>query len=279
MLKLMAIAAAAMAMTGAAPAPAPPAGGHPIVIGQGYDLPSKTLGQTRRINVYLPRGYADAKRSFPVVYLLDGGEPEDFHHITGLADLAGLDGQIGEFIVVGIADIDRQHELTALSSDPEDMKLVPTAGGSDDFRRFIGAELQPWVKTHYRTSGERVVMGESLAGLFVLETFLRQPGLFDDYVSVSPSVWWDRGALAKASPALIAAWKTPPRKLWLTIGDEGSTMQAGVDDVVAALKARPPQGLVWHYESMASETHATIFHPAALKAVRWLFPAPAPAGH
>lgn len=267
---------AAMAITGAAPAP--PEGGKPIVIGQGYDLPSATLKQTRRINVYLPRSYGDAGKSYPVVYLLDGGEPEDFHHITGLADLASLDGQIGEFIVVGVADIDRKHELTARSSDPEDMKLIPTAGGSDDFRRFIGEELQPWVKAHYRTSGERVVMGESLAGLFVLETFLKQPGLFDDYVAASPSVWWDGGALAKASPGLIAAWKTPPRKLWLTVGDEGSTMQAGVDAVVAALKAKQPAGLEWRYEPMPQEGHGTIFHPAALKAVRWLFPV-ARSGH
>ena len=267
------LAAAAMAGSN----PAPPEGGRPIVIGQAYDLPSATLHQTRRINVYLPRDYADAGKSFPVVYLLDGGEPEDFHHISGLADLASLDGQIGEFIVVGIADIDRKHELTARSSDPEDMKLLPTAGGSDDFRRFIATELQPWVKAHYRTTGERVAMGESLAGLFVLETFLRQPTLFDDYVAVSPSVWWDNGALVKAAPDLLAAQPAGARRLWFTVGDEGAAERAKMDGLAEALKARPPAGLAWRYEPLAQETHATIFHPAALNAVRWLFPVPKPA--
>lgn len=273
MLRLAAILAA-MAMTGASPAP--PEGGRPIVIGQGYDLPSATLKQTRRINVYLPRGYAGSDRSYPVVYLLDGGEPEDFHHISGLADLASLDGQIGEFVVVGIADIDRKHELTARSSDPEDMKLLPTAGGSDDFRKFIGSELQPWVKAHYRVTSERVAMGESLAGLFVLETFLKQPALFDDYVSVSPSVWWDNGALVRSAPNLLAAQPPGARKLWFTVGDEGAAEQAKIDGLAAALKARPPAGLTWQYEPLPQETHGTIFHPAALKAVRWLFPVPRP---
>ncbi len=266
--------AAALAMAGAAPEP--PTGGKPIIIGQGYDLASETLKETRRINVYLPAGYADASRSFPVVYLLDGGEPEDFHHISGLGQLASLDGQIGEFIVVGIADIDRRHELTASSSDPGDRKLAPTSGGSAEFRRFIGQELQPWVKAHYRTS-ESVLMGESLAGLFVVETFLKQPRMFDDYVAVSPSVWWDKGALAKSAPDLIAAQPPGPRKIYLTVGDEGSTMQAGVDSIVAGLKANAPEGLVWRYDPLPEEGHATIYHPAALRAFRFLFPVAAPA--
>ena len=32
----------------------------PLVIGDTYTLQSKVLGETRRINVYLPPGYADA---------------------------------------------------------------------------------------------------------------------------------------------------------------------------------------------------------------------------
>lgn len=267
---------AAITVTAAAPTPVAPEGGKPIVIGQGYDLASMTLGQTRRINVYLPRGYADASKSFPVVYLLDGGEPEDFHHISGIADLASLDGQIGEFIVVGVADIDRRHELTFPSQDAEDRKLAPTSGGSADFRRFIGAELQPWVRAHYRTTGERVLIGESLAGLFVLETFLKQPGLFDDYVSVSPSVWWDAGSLVRAAPALLAAQPPGQRKLWFTVGDEGAAEQAKIDSLAKAIEAHPPVGLAWRYEPMPTERHSTIYHPAALSALRWLFPVTSP---
>lgn len=31
---------------------------------------------------------------------------------------------------------------------------------------------------------------------------------------------------------------------------------------------RAPAGLHWHYEKMPEEKHATIYHPAALKAFR-----------
>ena len=62
----------------------PPEGGKPIVIGQSYVMHSTVLNADRRVNVYLPQDYGDPKRTFPVLYLLDGGEDEDFHHITGL---------------------------------------------------------------------------------------------------------------------------------------------------------------------------------------------------
>ena len=44
------------------------------------------------------------------------------------------------------------------------------------------------------------------------------------------------------------------------------------------LRRHAPASVKWHYESMLPETHATIYHPAALKALRRLFkPAPGPA--
>ena len=100
-------------------------------------MQSEALGELRRINVYLPPDFAERKEPLPVVYLLDGGEPEDFHHISGLAQLAALNGFIGEFIVVGIADIDRKHDLTYPAAFADDRKLLPTSGGSAEFRRGL----------------------------------------------------------------------------------------------------------------------------------------------
>ena len=37
--------------------------------------------------------------------------------------------------------------------------------------------------------------------------------------------------------------------------------------------ARAPSGLAWQYVPMPEETHATIYHPAALRAFRALFKA------
>ena len=255
--------------------PRPPVHGRPIVIGQSYTVRSHVLNQTRTINVWLPATYGQKGKTFPVLYLLDGGvQYEDFQHIAGLAHLGGIVGQFREMIVIGIAGIDRKHDFTSPSSDPAEVRDFPTTGGSAAFRRFLGSELEPWVQRHFKGDGERVLMGESLAGLFVTETFLRDPTLFDDYIAISPSLWWDKQTLSKDAAGLLATHPAGKRKLYLSIASEGSTMQAGVDRIVTALKTKAPEGLAWRYEPMPGETHATIYHPAALAAFRALMAQP-----
>jgi predicted alpha/beta superfamily hydrolase len=261
---------------GQAAQPEGPQDGEPVVIARSHRLDSRVLGQTRRLNVYLPPGYTEGTGRLPVLYLLDGGMHEDFHHISGLAQLAAMNGAAGAFLVVGVEGIDRKHDLTAPSKDPRDQKEVPTHGGAAAFRRFLAEEVKPWVEARYRTDGKGVLIGESLAGLFTLETFLREPALFDGYVAISPSLWWDTGSLAKEAPALLKAHPAGKRALYLSIGDEGGGMRTGVEAVVAALKAGAPQGLTWHYEPLPGEHHHTVYHPAAWRAVRTLFPPPPP---
>ena len=99
--------------------------GRPIEIGRSYVIPSQILGGKRTINVYLPPGYSDAKRSFPVLYLLDGGAAEDFHHITGLAQVVAFNGRTQELIVVGIEGVDRKHDLTSGLIQSPTREVIP----------------------------------------------------------------------------------------------------------------------------------------------------------
>lgn len=249
----------------------------PIVIGTSYALPSSTYGGTREINVWLPPGYAEGEARYPVLYLLDGGVTyQDFHHISGLAQLGTITGLTRDVIVVGIKSVDRQNELALPTEDAELLARYPTLGQSDRFRRFIGEELQPFVEGRFRTDGETALMGESLAGLFVVETFLKEPQMFDAYVAVSPSLWWDGGRLARQSGAHLRDHSNDARTLILTIANEGGGMQTGMDDLVANLRAYAMPGLTWDYRPRPDETHATIYHGAALDAFRRLYAAPAP---
>ncbi|SDE03040.1 alpha/beta hydrolase [Kordiimonas lacus] len=253
----------------------------PVVIGHGFDLQTKVLGQTRRINVYLPPSYEGGDKAYPVLYMPDGGVREDFIHIAGIASLAADYRKIREFILVGVENIDRYHDLLPPSATEIEFDRLKTAGGSDAFRTFLKDELIPYVNDHYRTTSERALMGESAAGLFVLETFLKDPALFSGYVAVSPSLWWDDQALAKEAPALIRANPAPKgTHLFLTIGNEGqfgaegAAMREGTDMLAEALRAANPKGLNWTYAPMEQESHGTIFHPAALKAIRRIFATP-----
>ena len=247
---------------------------QPVAIGSSYTLPSSILGQTRRINVYLPPGYAESSTRYPVLYLLDGGVREDFVHIAGIASLAADFRRIREFIVVGIEGIDRYHDLTHPTTVESDRQRLPTSGGSGSFRRFLATELKPFVERNFRVTGESALMGESAAGLFVVETLLREPQQFSDYIAVSPMLWWDDQSLARQADSLLRKPFPPGRRLYLTIADEGGAMQEGVDRLVSALKSGGARDLDWTYVPMAPETHGTTFHPSALNAIRRLFALP-----
>ena len=259
----------------AGPAAEPPS--QPIHAGDSLSFPSQTFGANREINVWTPPDYAKDARRYSVVYLLDGGREQDFPHIAGLAQLSALSGTFAPFIVVGVRSEARRNELTPPPADPRYMKEFPDAGHDARFRAFLRQEVIPFVTSHYRTGPRRVLMGESLAGLFVVDTFLSEPKLFDDYVAISPSLWWDNRAASLGAGEVLRRRGPTGNRLYLTIANEGEATQSGMDALVAALKQTAPGVVTWKFVDRShGETHATILHPAALDALRWLFPVPEP---
>ena len=252
--------------------------GTPVIIGQGYDLPSRRYPKPRRINVQLPPGYDDAEnkdRRYPVLYLLDGGAGwQDFAHIAGIVQQGGTWGINQPVILVGVESGDRKAEFTQASSDAAEQHDFPTHGKAETFRHFLVEDLKPAIDAAYRTDGTDGLIGESLAALFVVDEFLNHGADFDRYIAISPSLWWDGQSLARSAEARLAAPNQAPRQLWLSIADEGGTMQSGVDLTVAALKAHPNPAVAWTYAPYPAEKHSTIYHPAATRAIREVFPAP-----
>jgi hypothetical protein len=238
-----------------------------LVIGRTITIDSRVLGETRRINIYVPPGHEAGGAPLPVLYMPDGGIHEDFHHITGIVQVSTMNGTMRPFIVVGIENTERRRDLTGPTDDPEDRKIAPRVGGSAEFRRFIREELMPEIRQRYRTTEEAAIVGESLAGLFVLETFFREPDLFDTYIAVDPSAWWNRGSLAREAAARLQQSGQPRRTLYVATSDEPE-IHRQVQLVTDALRQAAAPDLRWHHEPMLEEHHGTIFHAAALRAFR-----------
>lgn len=245
----------------------PPA---PLVIGETFTLESKALGETRRINVYLPPGYTeDAALRLPVLYMPDGGLGEDFLHVAGLEQVSVGNNTMRPFVLVGIENTERRRDLTGPTENPEDRKIAPRVGGSAAFRKFLRDELRPEINRRYRTTAETAIVGESLAGLFVVETLLLDPELFDTYVAFDPSLWWNNGQLASQAERLLRAHPGLKKTLYLATSKDADLPI--MKNLTAALETKAAPGVQWHYAPMPEETHATIYHPAALKAFRVVF--------
>ncbi len=243
----------------------------PLSIGETFTIESKALGETRTINVYLPPGYAKSKEMrVPVLYMPDGGMAEDFLHVAGLVQVSVGNETMRPFLLVGIENTERRRDMTGPTENPEDKKIAPHVGGSALFRKFLREELMPEVKRRYRTTDETAIVGESLAGLFVIETFLLEPDLFDSYLAFDPSLWWNRDALVKRAPELLKGRPEGKKKLYFASSDEKGII-VNTEKFSDLLGTAAPAGLEWHYEKMPEEKHSTIYHPAALRAFRAVF--------
>jgi len=243
----------------------------PLAIGETFTLRSEALGETRRVNVYAAPGYgASPDAPLPVLYMPDGGIGEDFLHVAGLVQVSVGNGTMRPTLLVGIENTERRRDLTGPTRNPEDRAIAPRVGGSAEFRRFLRAELMPEIRRRYRTTDETAIVGESLAGLFVVETFLLEPDLFDTYIAFDPSLWWNDKKLVNEAGERLRAGAGRPRTLYLASSDEGEIVE-DTRRLAAVLEQSALPAVRWHYEPMPDETHATIYHPAALRAFRQVF--------
>lgn len=257
-------AAAAAAAAVPAPEAMPP---H-----QQFELDSAELQEKRRLTVYLPPDYATAQARYPVLYMPDGGPQEDFPHVAATVDAAIRAGQMRPLIIVGIENTERRRDMTGPTEVAEDRKIAPRVGGSAAFRRFIQRELFEQVDARYRSNGERAIIGESLAALFVLESCIGPEALFSTCIALSPSLWWNNQALLRATPELLKAQPRQPMRIVFASADE-DTIAPLTAKLAEVLRAAPAAGLSWHYEPHAELRHDTIYRALAPGLLRRLFPA------
>jgi len=151
----------------------------PIPKHETFKIESKQVGETRIINVWTPPSYQDGNEKYPVLYMADGGIKEDFPHIANTISKLISEKSIPPIILVGIENTERGRDLTGYSETKEDEEYCPLTDGSKNFRAFITQELVPELNSKYRTLNKKGIIGESLAGLFVMETFMQYPESFD----------------------------------------------------------------------------------------------------
>lgn len=171
-----------------------------IVVATRFIIHSDILREDRSVLVYVPQTYpteAAREQKYPVLYLLDGAAY--FNATIGIIHHLGAPGaavqRIPEHIVVAVSNTKRSRDMTP--SHVTDGLYSDGSGGAAQFRKFLKDELVPTIDARYRSSGKRILVGHSLAGLFALDTFIEQRSLFDAYVATDPSLWWDNNLLVR----------------------------------------------------------------------------------
>ena len=242
-----------------------------LTIGIKENFKSVSLNENRPLNIYLPQGYAEnPSRTYPVVYLLDGAVNEDFIHIVGVVQFLSMIEKMPEAIVVGIANVDRKRDFTFPTTIQKDKIDFPTTGSSAKFIDFLENELQPHITKNYKTNGDKIIVGQSLGGLLATEILIKKPDLFDKYIIISPSLWWDNESLLTQIPGSLQK-KSKPSKVFIAVGTEGKKMEEDAKILSEKLKALASDNLKITFKPMPEETHLTILHNSVYKAFEQLY--------
>ncbi len=252
---------------------------NPFVLGSVEKLYSSILKEERTLNIYLPDSYtANDTAHYPIIYLLDGSRDEDFIHIAGLVQFCSFEWVhiLPPSIVVGIATVDRRRDFTFETEIESDKKRYPTTGHSEKFIQFIKDELQPYIESNYRTAGSKTLIGQSLGGLLATEILFKHPDIFNKYIIVSPSLWWNNGSLL-AAPLHALSQIQENVQVFIGVGKEGLTpteiprvMEVDANLLVEKLKGVKNNHLQVFFDYLPQEDHATIMHQAVYNAFRVL---------
>ena len=227
---------------------------QPIEIGHSFTLHSSVLDEERTIMVGLPQGYAQATTTYPVLYLTDART--HFQHTVGTVDFLARNNRMPQTIVVAVVNTDRTRDLTPKAATTDER--LGNQGGADNFLKFFETELIPYVEKNYRTQPFRVFAGHSFGGLFAVHAFLTKNELFNAYIAVSPSLWWDNQANVAKAENFFASNKKLPKTLFLSLGEEGERMSTPFTAMEKVLEAQQAKGFAWESKLMLDEDHGSI---------------------
>lgn len=241
-----------------------------IPIHDNFRIISKNLGETRIINVWKPEGYETTTDSLPVLYMLDGGIEEDFPHMANTISKLIKSKKIPPMLLVGIENTQRRRDLTGVTEVEEDKKIAPVVGGSEKFRSFINEELFIEINKRYRITSKKGIIGESLAGLFVVETLFLNPEMFDYYIAFDPSLWWNNHYLVRNANKHFEKLSRLEAKFWF-VNSDAQDISIYARELKNVLQNKEIKDFQWSYSNESKEKHSTIFRATKEKALLWSF--------
>ncbi len=222
-------------------------------------IKSNVLGEDRVILVRTPAGYETNKVAYPVMYLTDGNA--HIGHTSSTAEFLARNGRMSEMIVVGINNTDRTRDLSP--SRPKHAGATgapqfPTAGGADNFLKFIETELIPEIEKRYRVTPYRALAGHSLGGLFAVHAMVTRPELFKAYVAVSPSLQWDNQFAVKKAEDFFKTRKEFNATFVMTLGNEPGEIDDAFHQMKVALERNQAKGFAWEAQVLPDEDHGSV---------------------
>lgn len=198
-----------------------------IIIGKVDSVYSNILNEKRKIWIYTPgmtSGAKDSGQHYPVLYLLDGDA--HFASVVGMVQQmsqANGNSVFPEMIVVAIPNTNRTRDLTPTHIDSDapmmDSNFSKSTGGNENFISFIEKELMPHIDSVYPAAPYKVLVGHSFGGLTVMNALTNHTRMFNAYLAIDPSMWYDKERFLAATEKKLANAKFKNIRLYIGIAN------------------------------------------------------------
>lgn len=149
---------------------------------EGLALPSETFRKPMRYTIYLPPGYEQSKRTYPVVYLFHGFGDDDAAWIHN--------GELAETLDRAIADR-KVTPMIVVMPDGGVSWYVNSADGASKWEDYFMKEFMPFIEERFRVRpqrGSRAIGGVSMGGYGALSYALRHSDRFSACLALSASL-------------------------------------------------------------------------------------------
>jgi predicted alpha/beta superfamily hydrolase len=241
-----------------------------------HELASAFVDDVFKVHVYFPRGYDEMKDPIPVVYLLDA--EYSFGAVAYTIRRLVKDKLIAPVLLVGVAyevPYDEYYRRRERDFTPTAAHLdeFPDAGQAKSFARFLRQELVPFINKAYQVvPDDRTIVGLSFSGLFLTYLLFKEVDLFNRYVIVSPSLWWDNGIVFRYESDYGSQNSDLQARVYLAAGeDDGRNILRDLRRLEVVLTDRHYQGLHYRVNLFPEETHRTVFPIAVSHGLRFVF--------
>lgn len=253
-----------------------------IIIGKVDSLYSEILNEQREVWVQVPED-TDSTKRYPVIYVLDASK--NFYSVTAMLKQL-IPWKIPNAIVVGITNTDRTKDFTPTNVPFQRGQESKISGGANNFLKFVEQELKPFINNKYPTENNSTIIGHSTGGLFVLYTFLNHESVFDNYLAIDPSLWWDKENLVNETQELLNKGNRKKKSLYIAvannIGKAMDTVKVRKDktEPTEAIRAnlkfhdilvKNKKELNFKWEYFNNEDHGSIVVPAQYNGLRSVF--------
>jgi len=216
-----------------------------------FSLPINGTTLNQSCQIYLPYGKEDKKKTYPVLYILDG----QYFFKNGVAIQNGLQitDVFPEMIVVGL-------------TTTRDVRNQLYFSKRKAFTEFIEKQLIPYVETNYHASDDRLLFGWENGAFYSSYILFEKSELFRCVIS-------SNGAeLSEERIKNFASKKLPFKPyFFFTNTDRDIYTYRFSESLYKALKTHQPKNLHWTYKKRNDEYHGSLPIVALYDGLRYYY--------